>query len=432
MPYFTELSALFEDVVNWADLRHEQRADAASILANLKKSLEKAKRDLTNAKPAAEIVRSEPNTLADIRAARPKGPRRLCDAMPKDRMQSRMRGAWLRRAAGCTLGAPVESWQVDAMEDLARVGKQAFPPTDYWAIHPNPSRVHYNECTFREYLKGNLRAVPVDDDLAYTLLGLLILERFGPKFSTKDVGVAWLDHVPMAYTAEEVALNNLKRGVPAAKAAEIGNPYQEWIGADIRSDPWGYAAPGWPERAAEYAYRDAYLSHRYNGIYGEMFFSAAIAAAFVVDSPMEALRIGLTEIPKDCRLARDLQWAFKRAPGIRDWRDARKVVDARFKGMHHVHTNNNACLTVFGLQLGQDDFTKTIGGVVAMGLDNDCTAATAGSIFGAVYGIEGIPEHWWKPFRNEVRSYLRGHKKFATSDVVKRFLAVARRTWDEG
>lgn len=431
MPYFTELSALFEEVSNWADLRHEQQADAARIVARLKRDLEAAKRGLVRMKPADAIAEREPNTLAEIRAARPKGPRRIGNAMPADRIQSRMRGAWLGRAAGCTLGVPVESWQPDAMEDLARAGRQAFPPRDYWAVLPNPSHVHYGECTFRDYIRGSIRAIPVDDDLAYTLLGLLILERFGTKFTTNDIGVAWVDWLPIACTAEDVALKNLKRGVPARKAGEIDNPYQEWIGADIRSDPWGYAAPGWPERAAEYAYRDAYLSHRCNGIYGEMFFSAAIAAAFVADSPLEALRIGLTEIPRDCRLARDLRWAFKRAPGIRDWREARKAVDDRFKGMHHVHTNNNACLTVFGLQLGGGDFTKTIGDIVAMGLDNDCTAATAGSIFGAVYGIERIPEHWWKPFGNGVRSYLKGHERFTTSGVVKRFLAVARQTWEE-
>ena len=214
------------------------------------------------------------------------------------------------------------------------------------------------------------------------------------------------------------------------KAGETGNPYHEWIGVDIRGDPWGYAAPGWPECAASMAYRDANLTHRRNGIYGAMFFAAAIAAAFVVDSPIEALRVGLTEIPRQCRLATDLRWALSRAPRLRNWREARRAVDARFKGMDTVHTNNNACLTVFGLYLGKGDFTRTIGDTVAMGLDNDCTAATAGWIFGAVYGIERIPPHWWKPFRDKVRSYLRGQEGITTSGLVRRFMTAAEVVWE--
>ena len=67
------------------------------------------------------------------------------------------------------------------------------------------------------------------------------------------------------------------------QAAEVDNCFLNWIGADIRSDPWGYAAPGYPEKAAEIAYRDAYVSHRRNGIYAAMYFSAAISAAFTVN-----------------------------------------------------------------------------------------------------------------------------------------------------
>jgi ADP-ribosylglycohydrolase len=229
----------------------------------------------------------------------------------------------------------------------------------------------------------------------------------------------------MACTAEHIVLENLKRGIAPNCAAGVGNPYQEWIGGDIRSDPWGYAAPGWPEQAAEMAYRDAFLTHRQNGIYGAMFFAAAIAAAFALDDPMEALRVGLTEIPRDCRLAKAMRWAFNRAPKLKDWRHARAAVDTRFKGMHPVHTINNACLTLFGLYLGGRDFTKTIGITVAMGLDNDCTAATAGSLLGAVIGIDAVPPHWWKPFRNRTLTYLRGHRTFSNTDIVNRFAAAA-------
>jgi ADP-ribosylglycohydrolase len=150
-----------------------------------------------------------------------------------------------------------------------------------------------------------------------------------------------------------------------------------------------------------------------------------------MDDPIQAIRTGLTEIPKGCRLAADVRWALEAGPEFSDWRDARKAVDERFQGMHSVHTNNNACLTVFGLILGQRDFTKTIGITVALGLDNDCTAATAGSILGAVMGARNIPEHWWKPFQNKTRTYINDHEWFTNTDLVARFVTMAKRVWKD-
>lgn len=429
MPYFPELQPLMETVSLWADLRHEQGVDTAPILKRLHKELKRARKSLVKEEPDKKALAREPNALEEIRALRPEGPRKLWNKLQSKGLADRMRGAWLGRAAGCTLGVPVEGWSIDAMEGLARRSRIDFPPTDYWTTHPEPEVLRYGKDSVEHYLKGRMKAVPVDDDLTYTILGLLILEEYGPEFTTEQVGAAWLKYLPVACTAEEVALANLKAGRPASKAATRNNPFQEWIGADIRSDPWGYAAPGWPEKAAELAYRDAYLSHRQNGIYGAMYFSAVIAAAFAMDSPVAALQTGLSEIPAECRLARDLRWALETGPQLKHWRDGRKTVDERFAGMHAVHTNNNACLTVFGLMLGGGDFTKTIGTTVALGLDNDCTAATAGSIFGAVYGAKAIPEHWWRPFRNKTRTYLNEHEWLENTDIVSRFVKTAKRVW---
>ena len=101
------------------------------------------------------------------------------------------------------------------------------------------------------------------------------------------------------------------------------------------------------------AYRDAFLSHRRQGIYGEMFFAAAVSAAFAVDDPVEALQIGLTEIPGNCALHKAVRWALRVAPEIKDYKQARQAVEERFKGMHPVHTINNACLTVWGITIGE-------------------------------------------------------------------------------
>lgn len=414
----------------WAELQAELGGDEVdALLGTASATLDRAQRRLQHLKPDPALAAREPSALAEIRALRPKGPRRLWQNWDPKVYRPRFEGAFLGRIAGCCLGAPVELWPVAQMAALARENGDVFPPTDYWRYVPGPEELHYGFSPRKSYLRKHMDGAPVDDDLMYTVLGLLIVEAAGPGFSTADVGKAWLRYLPHACTAEEVALNNLKAGIPADQAAEKDNPYQHWIGADIRADPWGYLAPGWPEKAAELAWRDAYLSHRRTGIHGAMFFAAAIAAAFAVDDPMEALRIGLTEIPKDCATAKAIRWALKTAPSIADYQAARAAVDKKFPGMDPVHTINNACLTVFGLHLGGGDFTKVIGETVAMGHDNDCTAATAGSLFGAAHGKRAIPTKWTRPFKNTLHSYLIGEPRFALDDLARRFEAQAARVW---
>jgi ADP-ribosylglycohydrolase len=255
------------------------------------------------------------------------------------------------------------------------------------------------------------------------------VEKYGLNFATSDVGKAWMEYLPYACTAEDVALRNLKAGIPAMQAADIDNPYCQFIGADIRSDGWAYIAPAYPEKAAEMAYNDAYLSHRRNGIYGEMFFSAVQSAAFAVDNAIDALKIGLSEIPKGCSLYKEIIWALEAGKDIKNYREARQAVDDRFNGMTGAHTNNNACLTVFGLMMGGNDVTKVVSNVVAMGLDNDCTAATAGSIVGAIVGKDGVPDKWYKNFNNKVRTYLINQECFEIDNLIERFAAQAEKLY---
>ena len=195
-------------------------------------------------------------------------------------------------------------------------------------------------------------------------------------------------------------------------------------------------APGLPEVAAGLAYKEASMSHRRTGVYASMFFAAAMAAAFVVDDPVEALEIGLTEIPADCRFASDMRWALDAGTGIHDYREGRQAVDDRLGSdtwpngpnvYYHWHATSNACLTVFGLMVGGTDVTKVISETMAMGLDNDCTPATAGSIVGAIVGKQAIPPHWYRNFNDKVHSYIKGQRYFSISDLVERYLAQAKK-----
>ncbi len=425
--YPEALSGWDQTFTRYAMLKTEYGAEGvADKMAEIQAALQQKLDELIALPDDEKLTRAEPDDLGAIQALRPAGARRMWPSLADD-FRGRLEGALLGRCAGCTLGSIVEGWDVARMERWAAYLGDSYPLVDYWSQAEQPHEHKYQTSLREDFTPAKMDGVPTDDDINYTQLGLLILEEYGLEFTTDDLGAAWVKYLPFAFTAEGIALDNLRKGVPALQAADVDNPCVQYIGADIRSDPWGYAAPGYPEKAAEFAHRDAYVSHRRNGIYGAMYFSAAIAAAFAVDDPVEALRIGLEEIPADCYLAQEVRWSLDEAPNIKNYRDARAAVDARYPGMHKVHAINNAVLTIWGLTIGGEDYSKVIGETVAMGLDNDCTAATAGSIWGAVYGKDAIPGHWHENFNNKVHTFLIGQEIFALDDMVDRFVVQAGR-----
>jgi len=431
-PNFPDFARKAETLKEFAQLMHEYGAQGLQeIIDGVDAKIACATAEIQKLAIDKELEAKEPNCLDAIKSMRTDGPRKMWKSFDAETYREKLAGAFYARAAGCTLGSIVEFWSVEEMEKWADNIGDAFPPVDYWSAITRPYSLRYGKSRCDEYTRGKMDGVPVDDDIAYTLLGLLIAEDHGIDFTVDEVGKAWLKYLPYACTAEHVALENLKKGVAAKEAGIIDNPYVQWIGADIRSDPFAYMAPAYPEFAAKMAYHDAYISHRRNGIYGEMFFSAAQSAAFAVDNAIDALKIGLTEIPKDCSLYHDVLWALEAGKDVKNYKDARAAMEEKFPGMAGVHTNNNAALTIFGLMTGGLDVTKVISETVAMGYDNDCTAATAGSIVGAIVGAKGIPAHWTKNFNNKVHSYLIDRPLFALDDLLARYEAQAVKVWSK-
>jgi len=188
--YFNPLHEELRKLLLWADLRREQGFHVGGRIAALTRRARALRRALQNARRPAADLRREPNELTAIRALRPHGPRRISRKLPPGEYADRVGGAFLGRAAGCTLGAPVEGWAPERMAALARHLGAAFPPTDYWPDADEPYRARYGKDLRQGYTRCKIRHVPVDDDMTYTVLGLLILEDFGPHFTTADVGRA--------------------------------------------------------------------------------------------------------------------------------------------------------------------------------------------------------------------------------------------------
>jgi ADP-ribosylglycohydrolase len=347
----------------------------------------------------------------------------------RNRLRDRIAGAWLGRAVGCVLGKPVEGIPRAGIEEILR--SQGRWPLDRWftAVGLDPqvaTRWPWNVKSRPTSLEENLAGTPEDDDLNYTLLALKILEEHGPAFTSDDVAQAWLLDLPAGrtFTAERVAYRNLLDGLAPPRTASVRNPFREWIGAQIRTDLYGWVNPGDPARAAEWAWRDAAVSHTRNGLYGALY-AAALGAAAVVATGIEPVLDAATSVlPPASRLARAIALGRDLAAAGAEPTAAYARLESEYRGYHWVHTLNNAALLTYGLAAGGGDFTRTIGLTVMGGWDTDSNGATAGAVAGALGGITAIEDRWSAPLQNRLTTSIPGFDGLTFDAVTDRTLAL--------
>jgi hypothetical protein len=269
-----------------------------------------------------------------------------------------------------------------------------------------------------------------DDDIHYTLVGLGVLEEHGAGFTWEDVARYWAAHIPITAicTAEAQAILNAQNVSRICRQFHRGpewirrhrNPYREWIGAQIRADGWAYACAGKPELAAELAWRDAHWTHERNGIYGEMMAAAMIAASFVEADPRRLVDIGLSEIPRDCRLARWVARCRQWMEASPDWESCMDRLEAELGEMHAVHTINNMLICLIAMHYGELDTTRTPAIAVMCGLDTDCNGATVGSIVGAIAGRADFGGRLADRLNDTVRPNMLGFQQVTMRSLAER------------
>jgi len=370
----------------------------------------------------------EPSTWPEIEALLPAGdPATPSGAVDDATLADRLRAAWLGRCAGCNLGKPVEGFTPEQIRRYLELAG-AWPLDDYVpALDPMPEGLALRQC-WTETTRGHISHMARDDDIDYTILALHILESHGFGFGTEDVAAEWLDNLPFTqtYTAERVAYRNLVHNLRPPATATYRNPYREWIGAQIRGDLWGYVSPAAPRRAVELACRDAVLSHVANGIYGELWAAALLAASFTAADARAALERSLEHVPPRSRLAEALRDVLDlHARGDLTWQQARDQVEARYGHYHWVHTINNAAVVAVALLWGEGDFGRTAGLAVQAGWDTDCNGATAGSVFGALHGTAALPERFVAPLSDRIRSSVGEFDNARISDLADRTFRLA-------
>jgi ADP-ribosylglycohydrolase len=356
---------------------------------------------------------NEPSDLASIRPLRPRGTRKYGKSHNDKVLLDRITGAWLGRCVGCFLGKPVETQKTETLWGFLKLTRQ-WPLNDYIRFDVRgKAKEKYADLVNAKRRFDKINFMPIDDDTNYTTIGLRIVQHYGPDFTSSDVGDFWSWNLPIlsTCTAERVAYRNVALQLEPPDTATYRNPYREWIGAQIRADAFGYLNAGNPERAAEFAWRDASLSHVKNGIYGEMLMAAMIAAAPYAESIETMIKVGLAQIPATSRLYETIMevigWYQE---GIQFNEIVERIHEKwdEYSAHDWCHTISNAAVCVVALLWGEEDFGRSVCYAVQPCFDTDCNGATVGSILGMRLGAEALPSRWTDRLNNTLRTAIRG------------------------
>ena len=377
----------------------------------------------------------EPNDLDDIWTAcdpeRPQGAMADVDLAERAR---RVEAAFLGSVCGCMLGKPVEvNPTLDELYDaLSRTDD--WPLDDYFSERALLAlgRRHHS---WVESARERIDSVAPDDDINYTVLGMMLLEAYGIGFTQGDIRDLWLRHLPITQTFGpertlllKAGINTLDGGDPDAlkEWVTVLNPRDEFCGAMIRADAYGYACPGRPALAAELAYRDASWTHRRTGIYATMFTAAAIAAAPVVTDPLVIFEVALKFVPRRSRFYRIIADSLTMVHEASDWLDGYARIHGKYAQYSHCQVYQEVGTLINTLR-----FATSVGdGIckqVMQGNDADSYGATAGSILGAFFGPGHLEDRWLAPFDDTIRTSIATQPEWSLAKLARRMGDLPRR-----
>lgn len=284
----------------------------------------------------------------------------------------------------------------------------------------------------KEFYKGEVtkyvrKPNTYNDDITYELALLLAYKENGKNTTAKDIAREWVARIPAGWSAEEWALNNLRVGILPPESGRFHNPFNEWIGAQMRGAICGQLYPGNLYEAARAAWMDASISHDRNGILGEVFNALMASLAFVKKDTREILKECIELIPADSEYGQVIRYAYEQCLSHDDYYSAWLPCEEKLVRYNWIHAYPNAAVEVIAMYYGENDFVKTLAICGGCGQDVDCNAAQILTILCTILGSKGIPEYYKEPFGDRLDTYVRGIKLLSIKQLAKDTLDVAKK-----
>ena len=304
----------------------------------------------------------------------------------------KIRAGWLAQLVGGAMGTMVEGY---TSENLIK----AFGDVKGFLREPNT----YN------------------DDITFDLAFLDAFSKKGYEVTSEDIALAWVGLIPCGWSAEELAIRNIKNGIFPPESGTHCNPFNEWIGAQMRAGVCGMAAPGKPYIAAMLAWRDGEVSHANNGILGEVFNAVMTSLAFVDTDIRNVVRTSIELIPKDSEYYSVISYAYDCCIRYEHWQDALKACMDKYHKYNWIHAYPNACCEIIALIYGNGDFRETLHIITMCGVDVDCNAGMIMPLLAIQQGTKAIPSELIHPAFSRLDTYMRGeYRTISLEELVQK------------
>jgi len=271
----------------------------------------------------------------------------------------------------------------------------------------------------------------VNDDVTYELAFLEAFKEKGYKVSSADIAEKWLMYIPFGWTAETIALENLRRGIYPPESGSFLNYFSEWIGAQMRAGVIGLVAPGKPKLASHLAFIDGQISHEKNGVYAECFVAAMVSLAFVKKDIRKIIVEALSYVPKTSEFYAVVSEVIGISEKASNCNFVIKKIEERFKRYHWVHAYPNIWIVINALWWSRGSFGEALRISLLGGLDTDCNCGVVGAIMGVLKGVKGINKSWYQPFNDILETYnMRGKfTKMKISALAQETVEAVRKYW---
>ena len=154
---------------------------------------------------------------------------------------SKVKGCYLGKTIGGTLGAPFECYRgVYEIDDFMQDVSMPVP----------------------------------NDDVDLQLVWLAAAEREGRNIDSHVLAEYWETYVSASFSEYGTGKNNFRMGILPPLSGFMRNENHNSNGAWIRTEIWACLCAGNPALAANYAYYDSCVDHSDEGVYAAVFMAA--------------------------------------------------------------------------------------------------------------------------------------------------------------